>query len=153
MAGLYGAMLVGATSVTGGTPLTVLSAVAPTNQRLRVTEYEISFDGTNSANTPATVTVSRSTGGTYTNTAVAPVKINDSTSVAETLQASFKTVCTVQPTIGDILRRFTVPVFGGTLILPNPPGQEDYVIGGTLLSLTVTAAQTVNFQGGLRYEE
>ena len=41
MAGLYGAMLVAATSVNGGTPLTVLTAVAPTNQRLRVTEYRI----------------------------------------------------------------------------------------------------------------
>ena len=60
MAGLYGAMMVAATSVTGGTPLTVLTAVAPTNQRLRVTEYEFSFDGTNSANTPATITVARS---------------------------------------------------------------------------------------------
>lgn len=153
MAGLYGAAMVGPTSVTGGTPLTVLSLVAPTNQRLRVTEYEFSFDGTNSANTPATITVARTTGGTYTNTAVPPVKINDATAVAETLNASFKTVCTVQPTIGDTLRRFTVPVFGGTVILPNPPGQEDYVVGGTLLSLTVTAAQTVNFQGGIRYEE
>lgn len=153
MAGLYGAMMVAATSVTGGTPLTVLTAVAPTNQRLRVTEYEISFDGTNSANTPATVQISRTTGGTYTNTAVAPVKINDSTAVAETLNASFKTVCTVQPTIGDTLRRFTVPVFGGTVIFPNAPGQEDYVIGGTLLSITISAAQNVNFQGGLRYEE
>ena len=81
------------------------------------------------------------------------MKINDATATAETLQASFKTACTVQPTIGDVLRRFTIPVFGGTVILPNPPGQEDYVIGGTLLSLTVTAAQTVNFQGGIRYEE
>ena len=61
------------------------------------------------------------------------MKVNDSTSVAETLQASFKTACTVQPTIGDVLRRFTIPVFGGTVILPNPPGQEDYVVGGTLL--------------------
>lgn len=153
MAGLYGSMFVGATSVVGGTPQTVLTMVAPTNQRLRVTEYEFSFDGTNSANTPATITVSRVSGGTYTNNGVAPVKINDQTSVAETLQASFNTVCTVQPSIGNILRRFTIPVFGGTIILPNPPQQEDYVMGGTQLGITISAAQTVNFQGGVRYEE
>ena len=62
---------------------------------------------------------------------MAPVKINDQSNVAETLQATGKTVCTVQPTIGDVLRRFTIPVFGGTVIIPQPPGQEDYVIGGT----------------------
>jgi hypothetical protein len=153
MAGLYGAATVGATSVTGGTPLTILSLVAPTNQRLRITELEISFDGTNSANTPASITCARVSGGTYTNTAVAPVKINDSTAVAETLQASFKTVCTVQPTIGDILRRLTIPVFGGTVVIPMPPGQEDYVVGGTQYGVTVSAAQTVNCQVTIRYEE
>ena len=153
MAGIYAAALVGATSVTGGTPLTVITLVAPTNQRLRVIEYEFSFDGTNSANTPATITVSRTTGGTYTNTNAANVKINDATATAETLQGKQNNTCTVQPTIGDVLRRFTVPVFGGTVIIPQTPGQEDYVIGGTQLGITVTAAQTVNFQGGIRYEE
>ena len=122
-----------------------------------MTEYEISFDGTNSANTPATVYIARTTGGTYSSSSGAPVKINDPSGSLETLQATVQTQCTVQPTgyatTANIIRRFTVPVFGGTVIFPCPPGQEDYVPGGTILSISVAAAQTVNFQGGLRYEE
>ena len=48
--------------MTGGTPLTVVTLVAPTNQRLRITEYEFSFDGTNTANTPASITCRASHG-------------------------------------------------------------------------------------------
>jgi hypothetical protein len=153
MAGLYGAFTTGSVALTGGTAQTVIQLVAPTNQRLRITEYEFSFDGTNSANTPANIKVERQTGGTFTNNSIAPVKINDASNVAETLQATSNNTVTVEPSEGDKLRYFSVPVFGGTVIIPNPPGQEDYVMGGTKLGIKITAAQSVNVFTTIRYEE
>ncbi len=135
------------------TTLTMIQLVAPTNQRLKVIAYEIGFDGTNSANTPAVISIERQTSGTFTNTAVAPKKVNDPSGSLETLQASSKNTQTVAPTSGDQLHYFTVPVFGGLLIYPLPPGQEDLISGGTILGVKVTTTSTVNCYGGIRYEE
>jgi hypothetical protein len=153
MAGLYGSFTTGAVALNSGTAQTVLQITAPTNQRLRITEYEFSFDGTNSANTPASIKIERQTGGTFTNNSVAPVKINDPSNVGETLQATSNNTVTVEPTEGDKLRYISVPVFGGTVILPQPPGQEDYVMGGTKLGIKISAAQAVNVYVTVRYEE
>jgi hypothetical protein len=153
MAGLYGSFQTGAVSLTGGSAATVIQIVAPTNQRLRIISYEISFDGTNSANTPANVVIERQTGGTFTNTSVAPKKVNDPSGTGETLQAVAKTAQTVAPTDGDVLHNLTVPVFGGLFVYPLPPGQEDMVPGGTILGIKVNAPQTVNCYVTIRYEE
>jgi hypothetical protein len=153
MAGLYGSFTTGAVALTGGTAQTIIQIAAPANQRLRITAYEFSFDGTNSANTPAQIKVERQTGGSFTNTGVAPKKINDASNVAETLQASASTAVTSEATEGDVLQWFTVPVFGGTVVIPQPPGQEDYVIGGTKLGIRVNAPQAVNVYCTVRYEE
>jgi hypothetical protein len=133
--------------------LTVMQLVAPTNQRLRITALEISFDGTNSANAPAAVSLERQTSGTFTNTAVAPKKTNDPSGTGETVQANTKNTQTVAPTSGDIMRQFYVPVFGGLVIYPFAPGQEVMVPGGTTLGVKVTTTAQVNCFGGLCYEE
>ncbi len=158
MAAIQGSFKSGTTALTGGTAQTILQIVAPTNQRLKVIGYDLAFDGTNSANTPATVQILRqTTAGTFTNTSVVPVKINDASNVAETLQAYSQTVITTpgtsEPTAGDVLQDFLVPVFGGTVLYSYPPGQEDLVPGGTRLGFKVTAAQSVNVRLTVRYEE
>lgn len=133
--------------------LTVMQIAAPTNQRLRITALEMSFDGTNSANTPAAVSLERQTGGTFTNTAVLPKKTNDPSGTGETIQASTKNTQSVAPTSGDVMRQFYVPVFGGLVIYPFAPGQEVMVPGGTILGVKVTTTALVNCFGGLCYEE
>jgi hypothetical protein len=153
MAALQGSFRSGSTSLTGGTAQTVIQIVAPTNQRLKVLSWRIAFNGTNSANTPATVQIERQTGGTFTNTAVAPVKVNDPTGTGETLQASAKTAVTVEPTVGDILDEFFEPVFGGFIGWQYTPGQELLVPGGTLLGFKLNAAQSVNAEVTVYYEE
>lgn len=160
MAGVNIAIATGATALSAATAQTVLQIIAPTNQRVRITEYEFSFDGTNSANTPAQVRVMRQTGGTFSTTlttgaagAAGIAKLNDLYSVAETIQTSAKTAASVEPTYGEVLRWFTIPVFGGTVVIPCPPGQEDYVPGGSKLGITVTAPQAVNVYVTARCEE
>lgn len=133
--------------------MTVMQLVAPTNQRLRVTALEISFDGTNSANAPAAVTLERQTSGTFTNTSVLPKKTNDPNGVGETIQANSRNTQVAAPTSGDVMRNWFVPVFGGLVIYPFAPGQEVMVPGGSTLGVKVTATAAVNCLGGLCYEE
>ena len=156
MAGLYGAFTVQDISVTGGTPLCILAINPPdANSRALVTEYELSFDGTNSANTPARIDINRGTGGTFSSTTNAPYKVNDPTGSLETLRFNMKKTCTVNPTLVDTIRSFRCPVFGGTIIIPNAPGQEDVIYGSAtvFLYVLITAAQSVNVTCTVRYCE
>ena len=152
MAGLYGSACSGLVNVVGGTPVTVLQLIAPAQQRLRITQYEIQFDGVNSANTPATIQIMRQTGGTF-GTSITPKKRNENSATGETLQATAKTAQSVAPTAGDIIHDWFGPVFGGFLVVPCPPGQEDYVQGGGILGVYINAAQTVDVKVTVLYEE
>ena len=153
MASLQGSFSVNAVSLTGGTAQTLIQIVAPTNQRLKIMSWKLSFNGTNSANTPALCQIERQTGGIFTNTAVAPVKTNDPTGTGETLQASSKTAVTSEPTVGDILDQFYEPVFGGFIGQQSTPSQEILVPGGTLLGFQVNAPQSVSATLTVFYEE
>ena len=154
MAALQGSFVTGAVSLTGGTAQTVLQVVPPSNQRLKIIGVRLSFDGTNSANTPVTVQLLRqTTAGTFTNTSVSPVKYNEPAGVSETLQTTGQTAVTVEPTAGNILESYTVPAFGGTVIYSAPPGQEMIVPGGTRWGVKASAAQTVNMATTVIYEE
>ena len=80
-------------------------------------------------------------------------KVNDPSGSLETLQASGKTAQSGAPTDGDILHQYTVPVFGGTVINPQSPGDEDMIPGGTILGVKVNAPQSVNCYLTVVYEE
>lgn len=153
MAALRGNFNLPSTALTGGTAQTVIQIVAPTNQRLKITGSKVSFNGTNSANTPATVQWVYQTGGTFTNTAVAPVKTNDANGVGETLQASSKNTATAEPTVTYTADSFFEPVFGGFIGWQQTPGQELIVPGGSLLGLKINAPQSVNVAVSIDYEE
>ncbi len=156
MAGLYGAFSVTDIALVAATAQTIMAINAPdANSRALITEYEFSFDGTNSANTPALIKVGRATGGTFSSSTNAPSKVNDPTGSLETLRFNMKKTCTVEPTYTDTLRTFRCPVFGGTIIIPNAPGQEDVIPGSATvwLAIQVTAAQAVNVSATVRYTE
>lgn len=157
MARLLGACSVTSTALVAATAQTLIQMAAPTNQRCAIYEYEISFDGTNSANTPANVLITRqSNAGTFTNTTVAPVKINDPSGTLETLQLNYQTVATVEPTIagGSTLKNYFLPVFGGSQSLQFAPWTSELTImGGTRVGFKLTAAQNVNASMTASYEE
>lgn len=152
MAGINAYAPIPVTNVNANT-MTVVQLIAPTNQRLRMTALELGFDGTNSANAPALITIERQTGGTFTNTTVRPAKTNDPSGVGETIQANSKNGMTASPTSTDTLGQFPVPVFGGLVIYPFAPGQEVMIPGGTTLGIKVQTQAAVNCYGGIRYEE
>ena len=155
MARLTGNCSINATALVAATAQTMIQMVAPTNQRGAVNGVKVSFDGTNSANTPATVKVARNTtAGTASNTAVAPIKRNEPNGVSETLQFTYQTVFTVEPTLGVIVDTFLLAVFGGTFAQAYAPYSSEIMIpGGTRLGFQVTAAQVVNTSVSVDYEE
>lgn len=144
MAALQGVHRSTKQALSAATALTMLQIVAPTNQRGKVLKISISFDGTNSANTPALVRICRQTGGTFTNSTVAPTKLNDPTGTGETLQFTSNNTATVEPTTTDILEEYLEPVFGGLVVIQWTPGQEPLIPGGTKLGVILNAPQAVN---------
>lgn len=155
MAGVYISMHSGSISLPT-TAVTILQIVPAAQQRVRILSYKLAFDGTNSANPPCRITILRQTSGTgtFATTTTSAVKTSDLTSVAETIQTKFSiNAASSEPTVGDILDDFLVPVFGGALFYAYAPGQEEYVPGGSVLGFKLTAQQTVNAYLTVRAEE
>jgi hypothetical protein len=156
MAGLYGAFRPGQQSISTTSAnvsvLNITTVGGAINQRIRVLGYSIGFNGTNSANSPGIYRIARVTTLGAGGTPVTPVKYNDLSSVAETLQATGKSLQTIT-TYGDVLDEYTIPVFGGTIVFSYPPGQEVMMPGGSTLSFDVNVAQTVSVDLTVRYEE
>ena len=157
MAGLYGVATAAGVANNGNntaqTVLTVLPGSA--NSRVRITEYAISFDGTNSANTPAKVEIGRCSSTGTSSSAVTPSKVNDPTGSLEALQTVCRKTFSAEPIYADILRTFYLPVFGGTIVIPQAPGQEDIIPGSTTapIGIRVTANAAVNVTCTVRFEE
>ena len=86
MAALQGYIDIPSTSLTGGTGLTVLEIVAPTNQRVKVLAYGFYFDGTSNSAVPVQAIIARpSSAGTYTSILPNPVEGE----CTETFQATY----------------------------------------------------------------
>jgi len=158
MAALQGYIDIPSTSLTGGTGLTVLEIVAPTNQRVKVLAYGFYFDGTSNSAVPVQAIVARpSAAGTYTS--ILPVPVEGE--CTETFQATYNYKNTgTEPTYtaassgasGNILKTFTVhPQLGYEYLAPL--GQEDIIKGGGVLAVQLTAQAGVNVRGYVKIEE
>lgn len=111
--------------------VTLIQVVAPTNQRLVISEISVSFDGVSNTAKPIQVDVLRqSTAGTMSS--LTPVKVNSSDS--ETLQTTAQHTATAEPTAGNILMTENVhPQTGYTWQAPF--GKELIVPGGGRLGV------------------
>jgi hypothetical protein len=140
----------GEIALSAATAKTVLQLVAPTNQRLRLTGFGISFDGTSSSAEPVNVELCvQSSAGT--SSSATPVKDGDPGS--ETLQGTAIKNATVEPTTGNILRRYVFHPQGGGIERIFGFDEQINVPGGTRLGLRCTAPATVNVIGHMTYEE
>jgi hypothetical protein len=158
MAALQGYIDIPSTSLTGGTGLTVLNIVAPTNQRIKVLAYGFYFDGTSNSATPVQAIIARPTSaGTYTSILPVPIE-QECTEVFQGLY-NYKNTGT-EPTYtapssgasGNIMKTFTVhPQLGYEYLAPL--GQEDIIKGGGLFCVQLNAAAGVNVRGYIKVEE
>lgn len=137
---------------TGVTKKTLLQILAPTNQKVKVREISISFDGISNVAEPILVEVERQTDAGDGGDALTLKKMNpDDSEVIQTtalsdLDGSF------QPTPGDEIQGEQVHPQGG-YDWQAPFGGEIIVPGGTRLGIAVTAAAGVNAKVRMVLEE
>jgi len=116
----------------------VLSVTAPTNQRIKIPRWRITFDGNSAAADQSIVKLCKVT-STVTGTSVTAVKL---TPGSETLQVVGKHSLSAG-SVGDVLERLEVhPQNGYEVVLPL--GSEYIVAGGETVGIAVTSAITVN---------
>lgn len=129
-------------ALTAATPKTILAVTSPAQFGCNWLRYSIAFDGATSTAVPAVVELCTFTGATAgTNTAVTLVQVGG---VVITAGFTSGTNYTVEPTVLSAFERFTLPVYGGTGIVPFTPGQEPNSVVSQGFAIRVTAPAAVN---------
>ncbi len=149
MARNLGSLEGGAIVVAAATAETLLQLVAPTNIRVVLIGYGIGGTGTSNTETPGIVNVQRQTSA-GTSSAQTPLQLQDT--ITEALQSTGRDLFTVEPTLGDLLRRHTVHP-QAALDLRDSFSRE--IIIGTVgrLGISVTYAQAQTLEAYLDFEE
>lgn len=148
MAGLIATAINSEESV--GATETILQILAPTNQRLRILEWGVSFQGTSTTAEPIQCELLRqTTAGTASG--VTPVLNDDD--IAQAIQTTAQGTFTAEPTSGDILQ--TVYVHPQTGFVYPVPGINDIMVagGGRLGIRVVSPGATVDATAYIKFEE
>lgn len=137
-------------ALTAATAKTVLSVVAPASFGINWLRYEISFDGATSTAVPALIQLCTHTAATAgTSTAVTALQVGG-TVIASGVTAA--TNFTAEPTVLTPFDSFTLPVYGGTGIVPFTPGQEPNSVVSQGFAIRVTAPAAVNCTATIWFE-
>lgn len=138
----------GEIALTAATAKTILQVVAPTNQRLALCGFSVSFDGTSSAAEPVQVEILRqTTAGTMSSATPCMDGVG-----SETVQTTAQKTATAEPTAGNILRRYDIHPQTG-LAVAFGPDEEILIPGGGRLGIRCTAPASVNVTGYITVEE
>lgn len=139
----------GEVALSSATAKTILQIEAPTNHRVALTAFSVSFDATSAGLEPVNVEILRqTTAGTMTS--ATPVK--DDSSLTESIQTSAQRDATSEPTAADVLRRYNIhPQDGYERVFG--PDEEIIVPGGGRLAIRCTSANDVNVTGHMSFEE
>jgi hypothetical protein len=138
-------------ALTAATAKTIVQIVAPTHQRLRIKRYGVSFDGSVSSAAPARVRVLRQTTA-GTSSSLTPTKLDPNGT--ETIQSTALQTITAEPTAGDVLKDFMVPVYQGLYEVTELLEAPIEMAGGTRLGIEVTApASVTTCRAFIHYEE
>lgn len=138
-------------AMVAATAKTILQILAPTNQRVKILNFGMAFDGASVTAVPVLVEIVRqSTAGTG-GTAYTPKKLDDS--LTETiLSTALTNIVTTEPTTGDILFTF--------LVHPQQCYREIAAFGYELkcggadrVGVRVTAPAAVNCRAIMQCEE
>jgi hypothetical protein len=145
MAGLIFSCTTSEITPGSGAQKTLLQIKAPANQRVKVKEWSVSFQGTSNTATPCQVQVMRqSTAGTGGSSSDAsPIAWDDDIGTAvQSTSLSAATAFSAEPTYGNILAQENVhPQSGYTW--QAPVGGEIVLKGGDRLAIVVNEAAGV----------
>jgi hypothetical protein len=138
----------GQIALVAATAKTVLQLVAAANHLVAIKGFSVSFDGNSSSAVPVQVTLMRqTTAGTMS--AATPV---EETVTGVTLQATAQKNATVEPTSGNVVRRFEVHPQAG--ILEKFTLEDEIILGSSgRVGMVLTAPANVNCTAHLSYEE
>jgi len=140
----------GEIALVAATPKTILQLVAPTNQRLAIRGFSVSFDGISATAEPIQVDLVKQTdAGTTSAATPAAEQIGLG---SETIQATARKTASAEPTTTDVLRRYNIhPQTGREFRFSI----EDEIVmaGGTRVGLRCTAPANVNVVGHMAFEE
>ena len=137
-----------ATTLSAATEKCLIILTAPTNQRLKLIEFGISFGGTSSTAAPVQVVLARASSA-GTTTAYTPILLGVG---SETPQATAGVNASANPTKGSVLWSGTIHPQGGMMKV-SLMGSEVLVPGGGRVALYAKAAAEVTCEAYLNYEE
>jgi len=127
---------------------TVLNIIAGANQPVQIIEWGISFDGTTSSATPATVNLCQSTQATAGTAGASPPAIVQVTGRSITTQFTAAHNYTAEPTALTVIEPYFVSQYMGQFVKQYLPGREPEtdLSGGTVkaLAIRVNTTATVN---------
>lgn len=148
MADLFGSAVTAEIALSAATAKTILQLIAPTNHRVKILGWGVSFDGTSASAEPVVVRLLRqTTAGTVTS-----LTPKQTRTAAETIQSTASHTATAEPTAGDVLDIQNVHP-QGSHFWPMTPGQEIVVGGGGRIGIECTAPANVNVIGKMFFEE
>lgn len=128
--------------ITTGTSIkTLVQLLAATNQRVKVGEISVSFNGTSNTATPILVEVLKQTSaGTFSNTTTL---VKEDAAYGETIQTVGKDTASAEPTdsAAVLTLEYVHPQTG--FLWQAPYAQEHVIVGAGRLGLRVTAAASV----------
>ena len=140
----------GEITLVAATPKTIIQVIAPTNQRLAIRGFSVSFNGISATAEPVKVDLVKQTAA-GTMTAATPVAEQIGLG-SETIQTTAQKNATAEPTTTDVIRRYEIhPQMGREIRF----GIEDEIImaGATRVGLRCTAPAGVNVLGHISVEE
>ena len=148
MADIFAVSKTAEVALSAATAKTIVQLVAPTNHRVKLLGWGVSFDGVSTTAEPVLVRLLRqTTAGTMR--ALTPVQLRP---VAETIQSTSQHTATAEPTAGDVLDIQEVHPQTGYEKM-STQGQEFVLGGGGRVGIECTAPATVNVVGKLFFEE
>jgi hypothetical protein len=149
MAAIYFSAATAAVSLSAATAKTVLQIVAPSNQRVRVNKFSVSFNGTSATAEPVYVRIlKQTTAGTMTSlTPRALVPLVSGEAINTTAQHT----ATVEPSASDVLRTLHVHPQGGHTEILHP--LPIVLLESERLGIECTAPGNVSVIANLECEE
>jgi predicted ThiF/HesA family dinucleotide-utilizing enzyme len=139
----------GAVAMVAATAKVVLQILAPTNQRIAVRGYSVSFDGVAGDAVPVLVEILRlTTAGTM----AAGVTASEDALGSETIQTTATEDASAAPSAGTVLREYYIhPQTGADWRMA--PDEEIIVPGAGRLGIRITAPAVVNVRPAFFCEE
>jgi len=140
----------GAIALSASATKTVMQIVAPTNQRVVLRGFSVSFNGISAVQEPCEVRLVKQTDA-GTTSAATPVKEGGG---AETIQSTSRKTATVEPTTTDIYRRYYVHPQSGRETKFSFADEIEIPGGGRLGVVVVTpSGANYNVVGHMSAEE